>query len=159
MFQNCCYVPRGPVSCSAKRMTFKGRVTTYAVARRQSADTTKLQTDWWLSLKHHGPLARYVKLWVVHAPGMPGTVSRSPRVSDPDMHHGTAVTVIEGQSRGTLIFSSMLWVDKWWFETPWHQCDVRSDAESHNFFFQNTFRWQRRVSTSHGLDLLEKNSK
>ena len=26
----------------------------------------------------HGPLTRYVKLWVVHAPGMPGTFSPSP---------------------------------------------------------------------------------
>ena len=35
-----------------------------------------------------GPLARYVKLRVAHAPGMPGTFSLPPRVSDPDMHHG-----------------------------------------------------------------------
>ena len=27
-----------------------------------------------------------------HAPGMPGTLSPSPQVSDPDMHHGTCVT-------------------------------------------------------------------
>ena len=33
----------------------------------------------------HGPLARYVKLRVAHAPGMPGTFSL-PRVSDTDMH-------------------------------------------------------------------------
>ena len=40
----------------------------------------------------HGLLARNVKLGVVHAPGMPGTLSRPSRVSDPDMHHGTCVT-------------------------------------------------------------------
>ena len=40
----------------------------------------------------HGPLARYVKLWVAHAPGMSGTFSPPSRVSDPDMHHGTCVT-------------------------------------------------------------------
>ena len=40
----------------------------------------------------HGPLYRYVKLRVAHAPGMPGTFSTPPRVSDPDMHHGTCVT-------------------------------------------------------------------
>ena len=40
----------------------------------------------------HGPLARYVKLRVVHAPGMLGTLSPPTRVSDPDMHHGTCVT-------------------------------------------------------------------
>ena len=39
----------------------------------------------------YGPLARYAKLPVAHAPGMPGTFSLTPRVSDPDMHHGTCV--------------------------------------------------------------------
>ena len=37
----------------------------------------------------HGPLIRYVKLRIAHAPGMPGTFSPPPRISDPDMHHGT----------------------------------------------------------------------
>ena len=32
------------------------------------------------------------KIAVAHAPGMPGTFSPPPRVSDPDMHHGTCVT-------------------------------------------------------------------
>ena len=40
----------------------------------------------------HGPLARYVKLRVAHAPGMPGTFSPPLPVSDPDMHHGTCIT-------------------------------------------------------------------
>ena len=39
-----------------------------------------------------GLLTRYVKLWVAHAPGMSGTFSPPPRVSDPDIHHGTCVT-------------------------------------------------------------------
>ena len=38
------------------------------------------------------PLARYVKLQIAHAPRIPGTFSPPPRVSDPDMHHGTCVT-------------------------------------------------------------------
>ena len=38
------------------------------------------------------PLARYIKLQVPHAPGMPGTFPPPPRVCDPDMHHGTCVT-------------------------------------------------------------------
>ena len=42
-------------------------------------------------LSTYGPLASYVKLRVVHALGMPGTFSPPPRVSDPDMHHGTCV--------------------------------------------------------------------
>ena len=37
----------------------------------------------------HRPLARYVKLRVAHAPGIPGTFSPPPRFSDPDMHHIT----------------------------------------------------------------------
>ena len=40
----------------------------------------------------HGPLARYVQLRVAHTPGMPGTFSPPPRISDPDMHYGTCVT-------------------------------------------------------------------
>ena len=40
----------------------------------------------------NGPLARYVILWVAHAPGMPETFSSPPAVSDTDMHSGTCVT-------------------------------------------------------------------
>ena len=32
------------------------------------------------------------KIGGAHAPGMRGTFSPSPQVSDPDMHHGTCVT-------------------------------------------------------------------
>ena len=47
----------------------------------------------------HGPLTRYVKLWVAHAPGMQGTfflghrLQRKPLVTDSGMHHvnGTCV--------------------------------------------------------------------
>ena len=39
----------------------------------------------------YGLIARYVKLRVVHVLGMVGTFSLPPRVSDPDMHHGTCV--------------------------------------------------------------------
>ena len=40
----------------------------------------------------HGPLTRYVKLRVGHAPGIQETFSPPLWVSDPDMHHGTCVT-------------------------------------------------------------------
>ena len=40
----------------------------------------------------YGPLSRYGTLRVVHVPGMPGPVFPPPRVSVPDMHHGTCVT-------------------------------------------------------------------
>ena len=45
------------------------------------------------STETHGPLARYVKLRVAHAPGMPGMFFPPPRVIDPDMHHGTCITL------------------------------------------------------------------
>ena len=50
----------------------------------------------------NGPLARYIKLWVAHAPGLPGTFFPSPRVSDPDMHHGTCVTHVPWCMPGSL---------------------------------------------------------
>ena len=61
---------------------------------------------------HHGPLARYVKLRVAHAPGMPGTFSPPPRFSDPDMHHGTCVTHVPWCMPGSLT-SGFLW--SWWW--------------------------------------------
>ena len=54
---------------------------------------------------HHGPLARYVKLRVAHAPGM---FSPPPRVSDPDMHHGTYVTHVPWCMPG-LLTSGFFW--------------------------------------------------
>ena len=56
----------------------------------------------------HGPLTRYAKFRVAHAPGMPGTFSPPPRVSDPDMHHGTCVTHVPWCMLGSLT-SGFLW--------------------------------------------------
>ena len=42
------------------------------------------------------------KIVGVHAPGMPGTFSPSPQVSDPDMHHGTCVTHVPSCMPGSL---------------------------------------------------------
>ena len=56
----------------------------------------------------NGPLSRYVKLRVVHAPGMPGKFSPPPRVSDPDMHHGTCVTHVPWCTPGSLT-SGFIW--------------------------------------------------
>ena len=58
--------------------------------------------------QRHGPLARYVKLWVAHAPGMPETFSSPQRVNDPDMHHGTCVTHVPWCVPGSLT-SGLLW--------------------------------------------------
>ena len=51
---------------------------------------------------YYGPLARSVKLRVAHAPGIPGALSPSPRVSDRDMHHGTCATHVPWCMRGSL---------------------------------------------------------
>ena len=56
----------------------------------------------------HRPLGRYVKLGVAHAPGMTGTFSPPPLVSDPGMHHGTCVTHVPWCMPGSLT-SSFLW--------------------------------------------------
>ena len=44
----------------------------------------------------HGPISRYVKLWVVHPSGMLETFSPAddfkPLVNDPNRHYGTCVT-------------------------------------------------------------------
>ena len=50
----------------------------------------------------HRTLTRYVKLRVAHAPGMPGTFSPPPLVSDTGMHHGTCVTHVPWCTSGSL---------------------------------------------------------
>ena len=64
-----------------------------------------------LILLNNGPLARYVKLRVAHAPGMSGTFSLPPLVSDPDMHHGTCLLYVPGCMPGSLT-SGFLW-NRW----------------------------------------------
>ena len=57
---------------------------------------------------NHGPLNRYAKLRVAHVPGIPGTFSPPPLVSDPDMHQGTCVTHVPWCMPGSLT-SGFLW--------------------------------------------------
>ena len=54
------------------------------------------------------PLTRFVKLQVAYAPGLPGTFSSPPRVSDPDIHHGTCMTHVPWCMPG-LLSSGFLW--------------------------------------------------
>ena len=56
----------------------------------------------------NGPLTRYVNLRVAHAPGMPGTFSPPPWISDPDMHRSTCVTHVPWCIPGSLT-SAFLW--------------------------------------------------
>ena len=57
------------------------------------------------------PLARYVKLRVAHAPGMPGTFSPPPQNRDPGMHHGTCVTHVPWCMPGSL---TCVFPWSWW---------------------------------------------
>ena len=68
------------------------------------------QQTLWVDVQHslHGPFARYAKVRVAHAPGMPGTFSPPPRVTDPDMHHGTCLTHVPWCMPGSLN-SGFLW--------------------------------------------------
>ena len=55
----------------------------------------------------YGPLTRFAKLWVVHAPGMPGTSSRhrlqrKPPVNDLGNYQGTCVTHVPWCMSGSL---------------------------------------------------------
>ena len=63
-------------------------------------------TIWWDGIviidSGNGLLARYAKLRVAHAPGMPRTYSPPPRVNDPDMHHGTCVMHVQWCMLGSL---------------------------------------------------------
>ena len=73
----------------------------------------------WVKLNHsetkHWPLIRYIKLWVAHAPRLPGTFSPPTRVSDPDMHHGTCVTHVP-RCIPAWLTSGFLW-SRWRRET------------------------------------------
>ena len=88
-------------------------------------DTTNLNTWWLIPMRAHyivmpqmgscmlGGFTAWAscqirKIAGAHAPGMPGTFSPSPQVSDPDMHHGTCVTHVPWCMPGSLT-SSFLW--------------------------------------------------
>ena len=81
-----------------------------AQVKGQVTETHRLKVD------GHGPLARYVRLLVAHAPGMPGTFSQPLRICDPDMHHGTFVTHVPCCIPGSLT-SGFLW-SRWRGKRP-----------------------------------------
>ena len=66
----------------------------------------------------HGPLTKYVKFRVAHAPGMPRGFSLPPRVSDTGMHHGTCVTHVLWCMPGSLT-SGLLW-SRWRGKRSWY---------------------------------------
>ena len=72
----------------------------------------------------YGHLARYVKLRVPHAPRMPGTFSPPPRISDPDVYHGTCVTHVPWYMPRSLIIS-FLW-NRWRGKRSLHSRRMRN---------------------------------
>ena len=75
--------------------------------------TTALFHSQWLANRvshsqHQWASCQIRKFAGAHAPGMPGTFSPSPQVSDPDMHHGTCVTHVPWCMPGSLT-SGFLW--------------------------------------------------
>ena len=72
----------------------------------------------------YGPLARYVKLRVAHAPGMSGTCSPPPRFSDPDMHHGTCARHVPWCMLGSLTTGFLR--SRWRGKRPRHSRHMRS---------------------------------
>ena len=77
----------------------------YDVTRPQWVKCLAFTWEWL-----NGPWAscQIRKIAGAHAPGMPGTFSPSPQVSDPDMHHGTCVTQMPWYMPG-LLTSGFLW--------------------------------------------------
>ena len=72
----------------------------------------------------NGPLTRFAKLRVAHAPVMSETFSPPLRVSDPDMHHGTGVTHVPWCMPGSLM-SGILW-SRWRRKRSWHSRRMRN---------------------------------
>ena len=96
----------------------------------------------WYLCDWHGPLTRYVKLWIMHTQGMPGTFSPPPTlkkktlVSDPGMHHGTCLArgPFLPQDMPNVMYSfvwrdncfTMKFYENWlyfpsWISIPWYQ--------------------------------------
>ena len=78
----------------------------------------------WSSNGGSGPLTRYVKLRVAHAPVMTGTFSTQPPVSDPNMHHGTCVMHLLLCMPGALT-SGFLW-SRWRGKRSRHSWRMRN---------------------------------
>ena len=72
------------------------------------------------SFLYYGPLARYVKLRVAHAPGIPGTFPPPLRVID----HGTCVTHLPWCMPESPT-SGFLW-NRWREKLSWHSRRIRS---------------------------------
>ena len=89
-------------------------------------------------------LTRYVKLRVAQALGMSGPFSPPPRVSDPDMHHGTCATHVPWCMPGSLT-SALIW-SRWRGKRSRHSRRMRSP----NFTYLVRGPWGPRALTLWG---------
>ena len=114
----------------------------------------------------HGPLTRYVKLCVVHTLRMPGMFSPPPRVSDPDMHHGTCVTHVPwlltsgflgSRWRGKRSRHSRrmrrpaflhIWYEAWWSQCPKRKTDCLVDTTWYHVL------WTNQLTLSNGFPMV-----
>ena len=94
---------RDPMMSLSRRGTSDIHRTTFVIMM-VALVCNKRQAVSWLDCYYNVPwtLARYVKLRVAHAPVMPGTFPPPPRVSNPNMHHGTCVTYVPWCMPGSL---------------------------------------------------------
>ena len=106
-------------------------------------------------LTNRVPLIRYVYLRVVHAPGMPGTFSPPPQVSDPDMHRGKCVTP------GSLT-SCFLW-SRWRGKRSrhsWYMCSLqfcvsgKRPISLHRLLYRFSSIWLDNQNTEHYVGLV-----
>ena len=107
-------VENSPVTGESPAQVKKGTLVVLGLAlNRQQAITLT-----------NGPLVRYAKSPVAHAPGMPGTFSPPPRVNDLDMHQGTCVTHVPWWMPGSLT-SGFLW-NRWRGKRSRHSQGMRN---------------------------------
>ena len=71
---------------------------------------------------YNRPITKYLKLRIVHAPGMPRTFSPPPRVRDPKIHQGTCVTHV---SWCMPITNGFFW-SRWPGKHTWHSQRIRN---------------------------------
>ena len=107
-----CKVPTDLVKISVKEATHMGFCYNVIFSVNKTLVAT-LNIPQWHFLSHEILSCTWAscqirKIAGAHAPGMPGTFSPSPQVSDPDMHHGTCVTHVPWCMPGSLT-SSFLW--------------------------------------------------
>ena len=100
--------------------------------------------------------ARHISItWVAHAPGMPGTFTPLPRISNPDMHHGTYVTHVPWCMSGSLT-SGFLW-SRWREKYSQHSWRMRN-SQFYVFGKRPIVPWpdHNQLLTIHASDLMRR---